>query len=119
MSEDDNILDAEKEFEIISLQNEVEKLTNELIKYKILLNEIDSEANPDMVTDEEAICVIEIRKLKEASSSRKEPLTTDEAKRLDIFHKNLKLARGEGTRVGARNKAGSSSQAELEKLAKS
>jgi len=113
----DNILDAEHQFEIIALQNEIERLTNELIKYRILLKEIDSEANPDIVSDEEAICVEQIHKLKEESSKR--TLTSDEAKRLDIFHKNLKLARGEGTRVGSRNKAGKATQEELEQLAKS
>ena len=82
MDGEDNILDAEKEFEIISLRNEVEKLKNEVIKYKILLNEIDSDANPDIISDEESICVEQIRKLKEASSKRE--LSTDEAKKLDI-----------------------------------
>lgn len=116
MSEDNNIIDAEQEFELMSLRNEVERLTNEVIKYKILLKEVDSDVNPDIVSDEEALCVEQIRKLKEQSAKR--PLTTDEAKRLDIFHKNLKLARGEGSRVGSRNKATKLSQEELEKLAK-
>ena len=33
---DDNILDAEHEFETLTLRNEIEKLRNEVIKYKIL-----------------------------------------------------------------------------------
>ena len=90
----DNILDAEKAFELLTLRNEIEKLKNEVIKYKILLNEIDSEANPDIISDEEAICVEQIHKLKENSGKRQ--LSTDEVKKLDILHKNLKLARGQG-----------------------
>ena len=113
---DDNVIDAEKEFEMIALRNEVEKLKYEVIKYKILLNEIDSDANPDIISDEEAICVEQIRKLKESSGKRQ--LSTDEVKKLDILHKNLKLARGEGTRVGARNKVGSMSAKDLADIVK-
>ncbi len=111
-----NVIDSEKEFEIAGLRAENEKLRNEVIKYKILLKEVDSDANPDIVSDQEAICVEQIRKLKEASSKR--DLTTDEAKKLDILHKNLKMARGEGTRIGSRNTAGGLSQKDLENLAK-
>ena len=114
--ENNNILDAEKDFEIISLRNEIEKLTNEVVKYKILLNEIDSEANPDIISDEEAICVEQIRKLKESSGKRQ--LSTDEVKKLDILHKNLKLARGQGTRVGAKNQAGKMTASQLAAIAK-
>ena len=40
---DDNVLDMEHEFQVIALQNEIEKLKSEVTKYKILLNEIDSD----------------------------------------------------------------------------
>lgn len=115
MSEDNNILEAGHEFELITLNNEIERLKGEVIKYKILLKEIDSEANPEIVSDAEAICVMELRKLKDSSNER--PLSTDEVKKLDMLHKNLKLARGEGTRVGAKNKAGQMSAADLAKIA--
>ena len=113
----DNVIEAAAEFEVAALKTEIEKLKNELIKYKILLNEIDSEANPDIVTDEEAICVEQIRKIKENSSKRQ--LSTDEVKKLDILHKNLKLARGQDTRIAARNQAGKMTAAELANIAKS
>jgi len=113
--DDDNVIDAEQEFEIISLRNEINKLKNEVIKYKILLKEIDSDANPDIVSDEEAICVEQIRKIKESSGKRE--LSTDEVKKLDILHKNLKLARGQGNRVGAKNKVGSMSASDLADIA--
>ena len=112
----DNVIDAELEFENIALRNEVEKLKNEVIKYMILLKEIDSDANPDIVSDEEAICVEQIRKIKENSGKRQ--LSTDEVKKLDILHKNLKLARGQGTRVGAKNQAGVMSASDLADIAK-
>lgn len=112
----DNIVDAEKEFEIAALRGQLENLTHEIIKYKILLNEIDSEANPDIVTDAEAICVEQIRRLKEDSSKR--VLSSDEAKKLDIFHKNLKLSRGEGSRVGSRTSAGKMTSDQLAEIAK-
>ena len=114
--EDNNIIDAEHEFEIITLRNEIEKLKNEVIKYKILLNEIDSEANPDIVSDEEVICIEQIRKLRENSGKRQ--LSTDEVKKLDILHKNLKLARGQGTRVGSKNQAGKMTAEQLANIAK-
>ena len=116
MDGDNNILDAEKDFEIITLRNEIEKLKNEVLKYKILLNEIDSEANPDIVSDEEVICIEQIRKLRENSGKRQ--LTTDEVKKLDILHKNLKLARGQGTRVGSKNQAGKMTAEQLANIAK-
>ena len=112
---DDNLLDAGHEFELITLKNEIERLKSEVIKYMILLKEIDSDANPEIVSDTEAICVLEIRKLKESSADRH--LSTDEVKKLDILHKNLKLARGQGVRVGARNKAGEMSAMDLAKIA--
>jgi hypothetical protein len=115
MSDDNNILEAGHEFELKTLKNEIERLKSEVIKYMILLKEIDSEANPEIVSDTEAICVLELRKLKETSADR--PLSTDEVKKLDMLHKNLKLARGEGTRVGAKNKAGEMSAADLAKIA--
>jgi hypothetical protein len=112
---EDNIIDAGQEFETVALKNEIERLTNEVIKYKILLNEIDSEANPDIISDEEAICVEQIRNLKVESTKRH--LSTDEVKKLDILHKNLKLARGEGSRVGAKSTASKMSAEELKKIA--
>lgn len=113
---DDTIIEAEQEFEVVALKNEIKKLKNEITKYRILLDEVDADANPDIVSDEESICVMEIRKLKESSLLR--ALSTDEVKRLDLLHKNLKLARGENTRVGAKSKVGKLSAKELAEIAK-
>lgn len=111
-----NIIEGEHAFEIATLKGEIEKLRNQVIKYQILLNEIDSNANPDLVSDEESICVEQIRKLKDSSGKR--TLTSDEVKKLDILHKNLKLSRGESDRVGSRNHAKQLSIQELEAIAK-
>lgn len=112
----DNIIDAEQEFELAALRSEIEKLRIELTKYKILLNEVDDEANPNVITETEAICHEQIRKLKESSGVRQ--LSTDEVKKLDILHKNLKLARGEGSRVGNKSKAGKMTAEQLSDIAK-
>jgi hypothetical protein len=114
--DDGNILEAEKDFEIRALTAEVEKLRNELTKYKILLKEVDEDINPDVITDEEVICVREISKLKKITEER--DLSTDEVKKFDMLHKNLKLARGETSRIGSKSKVSKMSQEELERLAK-
>lgn len=112
--DENNVLDAEKELRIRMLEQENQKLKHEIIKCKILLNEIDSEANPDIISDEEAICVEQINRLKKISDDR--DLSTDEAKKLDILHRNLKLARGEDLRVKSSNKAKKLSTDELNKI---
>ena len=43
----DKIIEAQKEFELKALKQEIKKLKSELTKYKILLSEIDEDANPD------------------------------------------------------------------------
>lgn len=112
----DKLIDAEKDFEIKSLKNELKKLKNELMKYKILLRDLDDEANPDDISDVEVICVTELDKLKKTTKERE--LTSDEIKNLDVLHKNLKLARGESTRLGGNGKVKKLSDAELEAQAK-
>jgi predicted RNase H-like nuclease (RuvC/YqgF family) len=112
----DNLVEAEKEFEIAALKNEVEKLRKEITKYQILLNEVDDEANPNIISDEEVICVEQIAKLRQESAKRH--LSTDEVKKLDILHKNLKMARGEGSRVNNRSLAKKLSAEELTAVAK-
>lgn len=116
MAGEDNLIDAGKEFEVSALRTEIQNLKKEITKYKILLNEVDEDANVDIVSDEEAICVEQIRILKMASGER--PLTNDEVKKLDILHRNLKLARGEMDRITGKSKAGKLSVEELAKIAK-
>lgn len=111
-----NLIDAEKEFEISALRKKIKELELENTKLQILLKEINEDANPNMISDTEATCTEQIQKLKENSSKRE--LTTDEVKRLDLLHKNLKLARGENARVGAKSKVNDMSADELTDLVK-
>ena len=92
-----NILDAEKELRIKMLERTFDELEKENTKLKILLKDYGVDAHADDVTDEEAICVLQISKLRERASSRM--LTLDETRQLDLLHKNLKLARGETVRT--------------------
>lgn len=114
--DDSNIIDLERELELKALHDEIHKLTNQLTKYQIMLKEIDENADPNLISDEEAICVEQISKLRKKSGER--DLTNDEVKNLDVLHKNLKLARGENARVGSQNKTKKISSTDLEKLAK-
>jgi hypothetical protein len=110
--EEDKILDAEKDFRIEALNGEIKRLKQEITRCKILLDEVD--ANPDDVSTAEVICVQQLEKLKESSKNRE--LTGDEVKNLDVLHKNLKIARGESTRVGGSGKVKKMTSEDLEKL---
>lgn len=112
---EDSIIEAEKSFEIKALRDEIEKLKNIVTKYQILMKEAGVESDTNLISDEEVICVREISRLKELSAERE--LSTDEVKKLDLLHKNLKLARGESLRVNWEGQAKKMSTEELEKIA--
>jgi hypothetical protein len=113
---DNKVVEAEKEFEIKALKEEMRKLRNELAKYKILLKDVDEDASIDGITDAEVICVNELDKLRKSSAERE--LSSDEIKNMDILHKNLKLAQGKSSRISGSGKAKKLSAEELESLAK-
>ena len=113
---DDNIIDAEKDFEIIGLKKRIKELENKLTKYQITLKEIDEDADPNVISDEESICITQIFKLKVMSEERQ--LSLDEVRQLDILHKNLKLSRGESERFKSKSKAGKKSADELANIIK-
>lgn len=115
-SGEDNLVGAEKDFEIKALKDEIRKLKNMVTKYQVLLKEVDENADPSMVSDEEAICIQEIAALKKLSD--KGGLTLDDIKALDILHKNLKLARGESTRLKQGSRSKKATDEELEEIAK-
>ena len=112
----ENLIDAEKAFELAALRGEIERLKKENTKYKILLAELDSNANPEGICDVEVTCVLEIQRLRQMASEHE--LSTDDIKKLDLLHKNLKLARGEDLRVNWEGHAKKMSDTELEKIAK-
>lgn len=112
MEFDENILDMEKELEIKALRTQIANLEKEVTKYKILMQEAEIEINGEGITDEEIICVQQIAKLRAEASER--DLSKDEVQKFDILHKNLKLARGEDTRVKSKSRASKATAEELE-----
>jgi len=116
----DNLLDAENEFKEKILYDEIAKLKNENTKLKILLKEAGIETGAEQISDEEAICVREINKLNTISEMIDDDgnpmmLTSDDVKKLDLLVKNLKLIRGENTRVGRKSKMDKMSSKDLMK----
>lgn len=113
---DDNIIDIEKEFQIKKLTEDNKRLVNEITKLKILLKDLDPEADVSDVSDEEAICIEQIQRIKKYSSNR--DLTPDEIKGLDVLVKNLRLIRGQSSRDTSDKLTKKTSKEELEKIIK-
>ena len=111
-----NLLGMEKELEIKSLREEIKTLKNEMTKMKILMKEADIEVDVSKISDEESICVTQMKRLRDLSENNQ--LTKDEVQILDILHKNLKLARGEDVRVKSKGKVGKMSSEELTNIIK-
>jgi hypothetical protein len=82
----------ELEKKIKQLIEKNQNIVKENVRLKRTLQEYGIEEISDM-TDVEIICIQEIKKLKELSEFSS--LTQDDAKTLDILHKNLRMARGE------------------------
>ena len=89
---DSNIIDMEKQFELKILEDEIERLENENTKLRILLKEAGMDDDVGSVSDEEAICISQINRLKKYSDTR--DLSNDEIKNLDLLNKNLRMIRG-------------------------
>lgn len=87
----------EATFEITALKKRIQELESENSKLKGILKDNDLEDEikdlTETLSDEEFICVNEIRKLKELSE--KGLFTEQEAKVLDILYKNLRAIRGQ------------------------
>ena len=113
---DDNLLEMEKELEIKALRDENKNLRNEITKLHILMKEADLEVDISMVSDEESICIQQLKRLRDLSENNQ--LTKDEVQILDILHKNLKIARGEEVRVKTKGKVGKMSTSALTDLIK-
>jgi len=94
----DNKLDSkdmEVAFEIKSLRKRIQELEVENTKLKKVLTDndlADEIANIPEISDEEFICVNEIKKLRTLSETGF--LEEAEVKMLDILHKNLRAIRG-------------------------
>ena len=92
-----SLLGMEATFEITALKKRIQELESENSKLKGILKDNDLEDEikdlTETLSDEEFICVNEIRKLKELSE--KGLFTEQEAKVLDILYKNLRAIRGQ------------------------
>lgn len=97
----DNILDMENTLKFKALEDEIDRLTNDITKYQILLKECGMDYEASEISDEEALCVQEIIKLKKYSDDRE--LSTDEIKKFDLLNKNLRLIRGQVKRGKSSN----------------
>lgn len=87
--------EVELEFENKVLRSKINELESELVKFKKIIkdNDLDGEFEPeDLMSDEEFVCVNEIKKLKQLSEQS--GLTKDDVQSLDILHKNLRMIRG-------------------------
>lgn len=97
--------------EVERLKKKVAELELELTKARAVLKDNDLEEEVSNISDAEAICVNEIRKLKVASDNG--ILTLEDIKALDLLHKNLLLARGKPVEEKKEKKRGTKSVAEL------
>ena len=83
---------------INKLQEENNFLKQKLGALERMLVELEQrKVNFSSMADEELICIEQIQVLKQKSSTRE--LSLDEAKRLDLFIKNLRLIREQSTEV--------------------
>lgn len=115
--EDNNILDLETSLRIKLLMDEIQKYKDENTRLLILLKEAGvEEAGLSKISDEEVICIQQITKLREQSEDNE--LDKDQVKNFDILHRNLKIARGEGTRVGRKSSTDGLSADQLKDIAK-
>ena len=104
--------------EIERLKKRVSELEIELAKAQAVLKENDLIEDISVVSEEEAICVNEIHKLKLASDSG--ILTLEDVKILDLLVKNLLAIRGKVIPEQKTNKKkGAKSVAELLSIVKS
>lgn len=97
--------------EIERLKKKIAELEIELAKARAVLKDNDLETEVPNISDAEAICSNEIRKLKIASDNG--ILTLEDIKALDLLHKNLLLARGRPVEEKKDKKKGAKSVAEL------
>lgn len=97
--------------EIERLKRRINELEIELVKAKSILEDNDLIEDLPSISDTEAICINEIRKLKLASDAG--ILTLEDIKILDLLHKNLLLATGKVVEHKKEKKRGVKTVAEL------
>lgn len=83
---------AIKEMELDVFKKQNVKLHKEVQKLKALISRYDIDEDDAFITDEELICMQEIKTLKQLSDIGQ--FGKEEAQILDILYKNLRLIRG-------------------------
>jgi len=112
----DNIIDMEEQFKEKIFLDKIDELKAEVTRLKIALKEAGVDEDVSDITDEEVLCVNQIARLKEMAIER--DLDTDEVKRFDMLHKNLKLIRGNGRSRKADKLKGMSTEDLMKELKK-
>lgn len=112
---DDNLIEMGKEFEIKALKDEIDRLTNKITKQNIILKELGHDGVVD-ISDEEAICVAQIARLK--VNSDQIAFDKDDVKNLEILVKTLLQIRGRNPRNIKKNLAKNKTLDELLEAAK-
>lgn len=120
-----DLIEAEKQFEVKALKaenavlkDEVKELQKEIDKLRILLKEVDPDAEASMISDPEYICLTEIKKLRDRSAAEDRDLTMDEVKSFDILHKNLMSIQAKNPRKLGKGKVKTLSAQDLEEIIK-
>lgn len=106
-----NSEEMSKNFELDILREEIKRLKEENLKLKKIVseNELDEEIDKELImSDEESICVNEIKKLKKLSDLG--GLSHEDVKTLDILHKNLRMIRGQSVDAPKKSKKKASVQ---------
>lgn len=99
-----------------NLMTKIVELEKEIITYKRIIedNDIDVSEYGIIISDAEYICALQIRKLKEIAEQA--AFTEEEARILEILHKNLLRARGQEVDKDKRGKK--SKPVDIDKLLK-
>lgn len=99
-----------------NLMSKIVELEKEIITYKRIIedNDIDVSEYGIIISDAEYICALQIRKLKEIAEQA--AFTEEEARILEILHKNLLRARGQEVDKDKRGKK--SKPVDIDKLLK-
>jgi nitrous oxide reductase len=92
-AQDDEEVISAQQAKIKRLEFENQKLRTDNTKMMIILQDNSLLEKINDITDEEAICIEQIRKLRDRSA--KSEFTEQDSRIFDILHKNLKIARGE------------------------
>lgn len=86
--------EIELEYENKILNERIGELEKEitLLRQIVKDNDLEDEIGEIAISDEEFICINEIKKMKQLSETS--GLTKDDVQALDILHKNLRMIRG-------------------------